>query len=111
MSWQRPKRHHDADNGLVDANLGIFDVALRINSSAGTQGADSFANVLKDSLTQVNSLQHEADQAIQSLATGGPATLHDTMLAVEKAELSFKLMMQVRNKIVEAYQEVLRMQV
>ena len=79
---------------------------------AGTQGAaDSFANVLKDSLTQVNSLQHEADQAIQSLATGGPATLHDTMLAVEKAELSFKLMMQVRNKIVEAYQEVLRMQV
>jgi len=78
---------------------------------AGTKGADSFANVLKDSLTQVNSLQHEADQAIQSLATGGPATLHDTMLAVEKAELSFKLMMQVRNKIVEAYQEVLRMQV
>lgn len=78
---------------------------------AGTNGADSFANVLKDSLTQVNSLQHEADQAIQSLATGGPATLHDTMLAVEKAELSFKLMMQVRNKIVEAYQEVLRMQV
>src|ERR1700756_4354301 len=78
---------------------------------AATKGADSFADVLKDSLTQVNSLQHEADQAIQSLATGGPATLHDTMLAVEKAELSFKLMMQVRNKIVEAYQEVLRMQV
>jgi len=67
--------------------------------------------VLKDSLAQVNSLQHEADAAIQSLATGGTATLHDTMLAVQKAELSFKLMMQVRNKIVEAYQEVLRMQV
>src|SRR5689334_17968699 len=78
---------------------------------AGAKGTDSFANVLKDSLAQVNSLQHDADQAIQSLATGGPATLHDTMLAVEKAELSFKLMMQVRNKIVEAYQEVLRMQV
>jgi flagellar hook-basal body complex protein FliE len=71
----------------------------------------SFANVLQDSLKQVNSLQNEADQAIESLATGGPATLHDTMLAVEKAELSFKLMMQVRNKIVEAYQEILRMQV
>ena len=71
----------------------------------------SFANVLQDSLKQVNALQNEADQAIESLATGGPATLHDTMLAVEKAELSFKLMMQVRNKIVEAYQEILRMQV
>ncbi|HYR96551.1 MAG TPA: flagellar hook-basal body complex protein FliE [Candidatus Binatus sp.] len=75
------------------------------------EGKASFGAVLKDSLAQVNSLQHEADAAIQSLATGGTATLHDTMLAVQKAELSFKLMMQVRNKIVEAYQEVLRMQV
>jgi flagellar hook-basal body complex protein FliE len=71
----------------------------------------SFGEVLKDSLKQVNSLQEEADASIQSLATGGAASLHDTMLAIQKAELSFKLMMQVRNKIVEAYQEVIRMQV
>jgi len=75
------------------------------------KGPTSFGEVLKDSLAQVNHLQHEADGAIQQLATGGTATLHDTMLTIEKAELSFKLMMQVRNKIVEAYQEVLRMQV
>jgi flagellar hook-basal body complex protein FliE len=74
-------------------------------------GGAAFGTVLKDSLAQVNRLQTEADGAIQSLATGGTATLHDTMLAVQKAELSFRLMMQVRNKIVEAYQEVLRMQV
>jgi len=79
--------------------------------AAAPAGKASFGEVLKDSLAQVNSLQHEADAAIQSLATGGTATLHDTMLAVQKAELSFRLMMQVRNKIVEAYQEVLRMQV
>jgi flagellar hook-basal body complex protein FliE len=78
---------------------------------AGAPGGASFGQVLKDSLKQVNALQHDADDAIQSLATGGTATLHDTMLAVQKAELSFKLMMQVRNKIVEAYQEVLRMTV
>ena len=77
---------------------------------AGKDGA-SFGNVLKDSLAQVNQLQQEADGAIKELATGGTATLHDTMLAIEKAELSFRLMMQVRNKIVDAYQEVLRMQV
>lgn len=75
------------------------------------EGAASFGQVLKDSLSQVNHLQHEADTAIQELATGGKATLHDTMLALQKADLSFKLMMQVRNKIVEAYQEVLRMSV
>ena len=71
----------------------------------------SFADVLKSSLAQVNSLQREADAAIQALASGGTATLHDTMLAIQQADLSFRLMMQVRNKIVEAYQEVLRMQV
>src|SRR5262245_10063214 len=69
-------------------------------------GQASFGDVLKDSLSQVNTLQQEADGAIQSLATGGTSTLHDTMLALQQAELSFKLMMQVRNKIVEAYQEV-----
>ena len=77
--------------------------------AATPQGA-SFGDLLKDSLKQVNQLQHEADGAIESLATNdGTTTLHDTMLAVQKAELSFKLMMQVRNKIVEAYQEVVRM--
>jgi flagellar hook-basal body complex protein FliE len=80
--------------------------------AAGAEGkSQSFGEVLKDSLKQVNSLQQEADASIQSLATGGEASLHDTMLAIQKAELSFKLMMQVRNKIVEAYQEVIRMQV
>jgi len=80
-------------------------------SAGAAPGQASFGQVLKDSLAQVNHLQHEADGAIRELASGGTATLHDTMLAIEKAELSFRLMMQVRNKIVEAYQEVLRMQV
>ncbi|HZP41946.1 MAG TPA: flagellar hook-basal body complex protein FliE [Candidatus Binatia bacterium] len=83
----------------------------RPEGAAAGGGARSFGQVLEDSLAQVQSLQQEADTAIQSLATGGQATLHDTMLAVQKADLSFRLMMQVRNKIVEAYQEVLRMQV
>jgi len=83
--------------------------------AAATAGAAptavSFGELLQDSLAQVSTLQQEADAAIQSLATGSSTSLHDTILAVQKAELSFKLMMQVRNKIVEAYQEVLRMQV
>ena len=71
----------------------------------------SFGDVLTDSLKQVNGAQRQADDAIAALATGGNTTLHDTMLAVQQAELSFKLMMSVRNKLVEAYQEVLRMSV
>jgi len=79
-------------------------------AATGTRGP-SFGAVLADSLAQVSSLQHQAERAITQLASGGPASLHETMLALEKADLSFRLMMQVRNKIVEAYQEVLRMQV
>jgi flagellar hook-basal body complex protein FliE len=74
-------------------------------------GGGSFANVLKQSLTEVNSMQQKADAAITALATGDKVSLHETMIAMEQADVSFRLMMQVRNKIVEAYQEILRMQV
>ncbi len=80
-------------------------------AAPASSDGQSFGEVLKDSLAQVNQLQNDADRAITDLASGGPTTLHDTMIALEKADLSFRLMMQVRNKIVEAYQEVVRMQV
>ena len=91
--------------------LGGIEAPLATPNPAGAPASASFGDVLKDSLSQVNQLQNQADAAIKDLATGGPTTLHDTMIALEKADLSFKLMMQVRNKIVEAYQEVVRMQV
>src|SRR3954451_16064913 len=79
---------------------------------AGETGdAHPFAGVLKSSLEEVNNLQQKADAAITALATGDKASLHDTMIALEQADLSFRLMMQVRNKIVDAYQEIMRMQV
>jgi flagellar hook-basal body complex protein FliE len=74
-------------------------------------GGTSFAGVLKSSLTEVNQLQQKADAAITALATGDKASLHDTMIAMEQADVSFKLMMQLRNKIVEAYQEIIKIQV
>jgi flagellar hook-basal body complex protein FliE len=71
-----------------------------------------FAAVLKSSLTEVNRMQQKADAAITALATGdNKVSLHETMIAMEQADVSFRMMMQVRNKIVEAYQEILRMQV
>jgi flagellar hook-basal body complex protein FliE len=71
----------------------------------------SFASALKNSIAEVNAMQQKADAAVTALATGDKASLHETMIAVEQADVSFRLMMQVRNKIVEAYQEILRMQV
>ncbi|MBM4267811.1 MAG: flagellar hook-basal body complex protein FliE [Deltaproteobacteria bacterium] len=79
--------------------------------AGGTEGAKPFASVLKDSISEVNRLQAKADASITALATGEATNVHETMIAMEQASVSFKLMMQVRNKIVEAYQEVMRIQV
>jgi flagellar hook-basal body complex protein FliE len=80
-------------------------------SSETEQGKGSFASVLKQSLAEVNTMQQKADAAVTALASGEKVSLHETMIAMEQADVSFRMMMQVRNKIVEAYQEILRMQV
>ncbi len=71
----------------------------------------TFAEVLQKSFDQVNQHQLQADQAIKELAAGRSKNLHETMLAVERADSSLKLMMQVRNKVLDAYREIMRMQV
>lgn len=70
-----------------------------------------FSSTLSKAMTEVNQLQKEADLKIQKLSTGESNNIHDTMIAVEKADIALKLMMRVRNKIIDAYQEVMRMQV
>jgi flagellar hook-basal body complex protein FliE len=73
--------------------------------------SESFATLLQHSLEQVNGLQHEADAAARAFALGQVPSVHDTMIAMEKADLSLRLTTKVRNKVVEAYQEIMRMQV
>jgi len=75
------------------------------------QRALSFSESLKESLNEVNELKKIAKESITDLATGKDQVLHQTMIAVEKADVSFKLMMQVRNKILSAYEEISRMQI
>jgi len=71
----------------------------------------SFGEILKSSMGRVNQLSKEADQAVQALATGQETDIHGTMIAIEKASISFQLMMQARNKIIDAYKEITRMSV
>ncbi|HOG16738.1 MAG: Flagellar hook-basal body complex protein FliE [Syntrophaceae bacterium PtaU1.Bin231] len=70
-----------------------------------------FGTVLKGMIGEINSLQHQADQAIAKVQLGNTGSIHEAMIALEKADISFRTMMQVRNKILEAYQEIMRMQV
>jgi flagellar hook-basal body complex protein FliE len=70
------------------------------------QGTNSFKDVLLHSIEQVNSMQQAADLAVEQLATGGDVNPAQVLTAVQKADIAFRMMMQIRNKIVQAYQEV-----
>jgi flagellar hook-basal body complex protein FliE len=72
---------------------------------------NSFGNVLKEQMQHINDLSAEAGEAKQTYATGGDIELHNVILAGEKADLALQLAMQVRNKIVNAYQEISHMSV
>jgi flagellar hook-basal body complex protein FliE len=76
-----------------------------------TQKGKTFGEFLQDSLVKVNDMQVQADQAMQKLASGESQNLHETLLNVEKAEISFKMMNQIRSKVIDAYKEMMRMQV
>lgn len=72
---------------------------------------NKFAEALKDSLSEVNQAQLTADHAAEQIAAGETKNLHGAMIKLEEADISLRLMVQVRNKAVEAYQEIMRMQV
>ena len=73
-------------------------------------GPDDFLNTLQQSMDAVEGAQGDAQTQVAQLLNGKGADLHSAMIAVEKADLSFQLMMQVRNKIVQAYQQISNMQ-
>jgi flagellar hook-basal body complex protein FliE len=82
------------------------------SGSEGIGGVlNSFGNILKDQMGHINQLAAEAGEAKQIYATGGDIELHNVLIAGEKAELSLQLAMQVRNKMVAAYQEISHMTV
>lgn len=80
-------------------------------SSTPMDGAGSFKNVLRDAINETNELQKSADVKVQQLATGQTTNIPEVMMQVEKADIALRLMTQVRNKIIDAYQEVMKMQV
>ncbi len=76
--------------------------------SGAVQTTDSFGQLLTDALTRLNDVQRAADDSTTRLATGQPVELHDVMIAVQQASLAFDLTLQVRNKLLDAYQEIMR---
>jgi flagellar hook-basal body complex protein FliE len=74
-------------------------------------GAADFGDFLQTAIKSINETQIIADNAISQLAAGQDIELHNVMLAVEQAGMTLQLALQVKNKITEAYQEIMRMQI
>jgi flagellar hook-basal body complex protein FliE len=96
--------------GPISPNLQVPEIHKPASSGAD-KGGIGFGDILKDAISTVNDLQKQSDREIQKLMTGESQDLHQTVIAVQNADLSFQMMMQVRNKIVQAYQEIMRTQV
>lgn len=97
----------------IDPDVGISG-SQSIQGTAKSQAqpeGKGFLDLLNQSLEQVNSDQINADSAVKDMVAGRNKNIHETMLALQKADLSLKTAMQVRNKILEAYKEIMRMQV
>ena len=74
------------------------------------KGAGDFADLLKQAMKEVNDAQAQAEVEARKLMTGDGADMHSAILAVQKADVSFQMMMAVRSKLIDAYREVMRMQ-
>jgi len=82
-----------------------------IPTEQGAAAPASFSNVLGRLVGEVNDKQIAAGEAVNGLLAGNNVSLHQAMIAMEEASVSFQLMVEVRNKLLESYQELMRMQV
>jgi len=83
---------------------------IQNQSSDGEKSSVDFAKMLSDAVEKVNSLQKNADQMANDFALGKISNIHDVIIEAEKASVALKLTTEVRDKIIEAYREIMRMQ-
>ena len=90
---------------MADNNLGLYE------SKQSIQEQHSFMSVLENALKETNDLQLVSNEYGQKLALGQVDNLHDVIIAGQKAGISFQLVAAVRGKVMEAYREIMRMQI
>ena len=99
-------------SSIPAGELRELNINLPAAPPAGAPAADSsFAGLLGNLVQEVNTSQQVSAQALRDLQSGQNVSLHQTMISMEEASVSFQLMIEVRNKLLESYQELMRMQV
>lgn len=90
--------------------LSTADLLANKSSNATEASSTDFAQELKNALGNVNQMQVDGEKAMSDIATGSVKDLHQAAIAIDKAEISMKLMLEVRNKALNAYKEITRTQ-
>jgi flagellar hook-basal body complex protein FliE len=96
-------------HGLPSPPPGLAQPSVDLRQATDRSG--SFLSLLGEQLDQINQQHHLADRQIQQLALGQTDAVHDVVLSVAKADLMFRMVLEIRNRLIESYQEVMRMQV
>jgi flagellar hook-basal body complex protein FliE len=91
--------------------ISTIAVPALASAAAGSASASPFGSVLTQAINQVESFQTNADASVNRFLSGEGEEIHKVALATQQADLSFQLFLQVRNKVVSAYQQVMQMQV
>lgn len=90
----------------VNSALPMQGISLEKFASATEAENGSFKNLMLQAIDQVNDMQLAANHAVEQLSTGGEVNTAEVFTAMQKADMSFRMMMQIRNKMVDAYQEI-----
>lgn len=99
-------------NDLTISNLQMILPETNTPVKKTTEASPApFSDYVQRSLADVNRQMLNADEAIENLATGKNQDIHNTMISMQKAEISFELVMQIRNKLISAYDEIRRMSI
>ncbi len=100
----------DPINGKILGGIGEKEGLGGKSIASPESGGDGFDRLLDETIGRVNALQKEAEEALKAL-TGGGGDVVQAMVSMQKAEISFQTMVEVRNKLVRAYEDIIRMQV
>ena len=97
---------HSVSNSVSNITVNSLPLTSPGKGATAVEGAGTFKDFLLDSIHEVNSMQADADRAVEAFATGGDVNPAEVLTAVQKADLAFSTVMQIRNKLVQAYQDI-----
>lgn len=96
----------------INISSGSFPLPLKqVAENPVERASTGFGQIIKETISKTIEAEAQGDKAIESLASGQAKNLHEVMISVEKADISLKMLVQFRNKALQAYEEVMRMQI